>query len=54
MDGFSFDGLLDADGSPVIDLNDFCHVSPDVDPNLIASAFNFVPESQKETCGKPA
>jgi hypothetical protein len=29
VDGFSFAGLVRADGAPVKDLNDFAHIDPD-------------------------
>jgi hypothetical protein len=44
VDGFSFAGLLRADGGPVKDLNDFAHVHPDqweAERDAIEEAFAF-------------
>ena len=46
VDGFSFAGLTQADGSPVNDLNDFVRIDPhqwETQRNIIESAFDFVP-----------
>jgi hypothetical protein len=55
VDGYSFEGLLDADGSSVGDLNDFVHVCSDqweTDQLLIEEAFLFGPEPP-ETSTRP-
>jgi hypothetical protein len=47
VDGFSFDGLVQADGEPVQDLNDLCRVHPaclESEPSLIEAAFSFATE----------
>ena len=46
VDGFSFAGLRQSDGSPVNDLNDFVRLDPDQwesERKLLESAFDFVP-----------
>ena len=46
VDGFSFAGLTQADGSPVNDLNDFVRIDPhqwDTQRDLAESAFDFLP-----------
>ncbi|MEI6279086.1 MAG: hypothetical protein WCQ16_06860 [Verrucomicrobiae bacterium] len=51
VSGFSFAGLVQSDGSPVKDLNDFCHLDPNQwegERERIESAFNF------STCRAPA
>ena len=51
VDGFSFAGLMRADGVPVNDLNDFAHVHPDqweAGREAIEEAFSFAAGSPQE------
>ena len=51
MDGFSFAGLMRADGLPVNDLNDFAHVHPDqweAEREAIEEAFSFAAGSPQQ------
>jgi len=51
VDGFSFAGLMRADGLPVNDLNDFAHVHPDqweAGREAIEEAFSFAAGSPQE------
>ncbi len=51
VDGFSFAGLMRADGVPVQDLNDFAHVHPDqweAEREAIEEAFSFAAGSPQQ------
>jgi hypothetical protein len=52
VDGYKFDRFLKADGQPVNDLNDFCHIDSDQwlsESERIESAFNFETSSTPST-----
>lgn len=49
VSGYSFAGLVQSDGSPVKDLNDFAHVCPDTwegERDSIEEAFTFAPQAR--------
>ena len=49
VSGYSFAGLVQSDGSPVKDLNDFAHVCPDTwegERDSIEEAFAFAPQAR--------